>query len=220
MLDKYGLQLGNAIMAEDKHLALYQAREHTGGGAFLGAHCLRCADPLSAFVSQELVDKYPVEYIAGGATQNALRVAQWMLQCSGAASYVVRLNRPSRPPSHLRPHSAPPSHSQGAVGQDEFASLQAKVASKDGLRTYYLQVDGSPTGKCAVLVVDGERSLVASLGAAEQYKARVCRCFGRASTSLTLPPAGAPLLVPRWSTWRATGRWWRLPVCTTSAASL
>ena len=26
MLDKYGLQLGNAIMAEDKHMALYQAR--------------------------------------------------------------------------------------------------------------------------------------------------------------------------------------------------
>lgn len=61
---------------------------------------------------------------------------------------------------------------QGAVGKDEFASLQEKVASKDGMRTHYLRVDGFPTGKCAVLVVDGERSLVASLGAAEQYKVR------------------------------------------------
>ena len=26
LLEKYGLQLGNAIMAEEKHLALYQAR--------------------------------------------------------------------------------------------------------------------------------------------------------------------------------------------------
>ncbi len=33
---------------------------------------------------------FPVEYIAGGATQNAIRVAQWMLQCPGAASYFVR----------------------------------------------------------------------------------------------------------------------------------
>jgi hypothetical protein len=32
-----------------------------------------------------------VEYIAGGATQNAIRVAQWMLQVPGAASYFVRL---------------------------------------------------------------------------------------------------------------------------------
>ena len=56
------------------------------------------------------------------------------------------------------------------MGKDEFASLQEKVASKDGMRANYLRVDGFPTGKCAVLVVDGERSLVASLGAAEQYK--------------------------------------------------
>lgn len=29
---------------------------------------------------QELEEKYKVEYIAGGATQNSIRVAQWMLQ--------------------------------------------------------------------------------------------------------------------------------------------
>ncbi len=36
------------------------------------------------------MDNYKVEYIAGGATQNAIRVAQWMLQVPGAASYFVR----------------------------------------------------------------------------------------------------------------------------------
>ena len=46
-----------------------------------GAHPLR---------AQELVDNFKVEYIAGGATQNAIRVAQWMLQVPGAASYFVR----------------------------------------------------------------------------------------------------------------------------------
>lgn len=30
MLDKYGLKLGNAIMAEDKHLSLYQVRPTRG----------------------------------------------------------------------------------------------------------------------------------------------------------------------------------------------
>ncbi len=38
----------------------------------------------------------------------------------------------------------------------------------------YLRVAGTPTGKCAVLIVDGERSLVASLGAAEAYKMEHC----------------------------------------------
>ena len=47
-------QLDSAILAEEKHLPLYK----------------------------ELVDSYKVQYIAGGATQNAIRVAQWMSQHS------------------------------------------------------------------------------------------------------------------------------------------
>ena len=42
--------MNNAILAEASHLPLYS----------------------------ELVEKYPVEYIAGGATQNSIRVAQWV----------------------------------------------------------------------------------------------------------------------------------------------
>ena len=54
-LEKYGCTLNNAILAEEKHIALYE----------------------------ELVAAFPVQYIAGGATQNSIRVAQWMLQvCS------------------------------------------------------------------------------------------------------------------------------------------
>jgi adenosine kinase len=62
--------------------------------------------------------------------------------------------------------------SQGAVGNDEFATRMETVARGDGVTCNYVRADGAPTGKCAVLVVDGERSLVASLGAAEHYKAR------------------------------------------------
>merc|ERR1712061_371446 len=50
--DKYGLQPGNAILAEEKHAPLYD----------------------------ELAASKDVKYIAGGATQNSIRVAQWMLQ--------------------------------------------------------------------------------------------------------------------------------------------
>ena len=46
LLDKYDVKLNNAILAEDKHKPLYQ----------------------------ELIDSYPVQYIAGGATQNSIRV--------------------------------------------------------------------------------------------------------------------------------------------------
>ena len=61
---------------------------------------------------------------------------------------------------------------QGAVGNDEFATRMETVARGDGVTVNYVRADGAPTGKCAVLVVDGERSLVASLGAAEHYKVR------------------------------------------------
>jgi hypothetical protein len=51
-LDKWDLKMNNAILAEEKHVPMYE----------------------------ELVEKFDVEYVAGGATQNSIRVAQWMLQ--------------------------------------------------------------------------------------------------------------------------------------------
>ena len=68
LFEKYGVSLNNAILAEPKHLPLYD----------------------------ELVKSYPVQYIAGGAGQNSMRVAQWMLQRPGLTGYF------------------------GAVGTDEF----------------------------------------------------------------------------------------------------
>ena len=67
VFDKYGVLPGNAILAEEKHQPLYA----------------------------ELVDKYEVDYIAGGATQNSIRVAQWMLGDSmpGASAYIGCISR-------------------------------------------------------------------------------------------------------------------------------
>jgi len=60
VLEKYGLESNNAILAEEKHLPLYA----------------------------ELAKQPNVKYIAGGATQNSIRVAQWMLQEKDATAYM------------------------------------------------------------------------------------------------------------------------------------
>lgn len=88
MVDKYGLKMNNAILAEEKHMPIYA----------------------------ELAAKEDVEYIAGGATQNSIRVAQWMLQAQGATSYI------------------------GCVGDDDYAKKLKECAEGDGVKTYYLTV--------------------------------------------------------------------------------
>ena len=50
-----------------------------------------------------------VEYIPGGATQNSIRIAQWMLQVAGATSYM------------------------GCVGKDDFGKKMSEIATKDGV---------------------------------------------------------------------------------------
>jgi len=117
-LDKYKVQLNNAILADETHAPMYQ----------------------------EMTEKFDVEFIAGGATQNSIRVAQWMLQVPFACSYM------------------------GAVGQDKFADEMRKACLKDGVFANYFVDEATPTGTCGVLVKDGERSLVAALNAANNYK--------------------------------------------------
>eukprot|EP00461_Guttulinopsis_vulgaris_P001430 UN01430 len=60
LFNKYDLKPANAILAEDKHLPLY--------------------DEIQAA-------PYTPEYVAGGSAQNSIRVAQWMLQKEGATAY-------------------------------------------------------------------------------------------------------------------------------------
>ena len=93
----------------------------------------------------ELVESYPVEYIAGGATQNSIRVAQWMSGEPHFGAYI------------------------GSIGDDEFGRQLRAAAERDGVTPYYYTEGGAPTGTCAVLVHDKERSLVANLAAAEKY---------------------------------------------------
>ncbi|KAH9768385.1 Adenosine kinase [Citrus sinensis] len=117
-LKKYDIKLNNAILAEDKHLPMYD----------------------------ELASKETVEYIAGGATQNSIKVAQWMLQIPGATSYI------------------------GCIGKDKFGEEMKKNSTAAGVNVKYYEDESAPTGTCAVCVVGGERSLVANLSAANCYK--------------------------------------------------
>ena len=80
-LQKYDLKPNDAILAEPKHLPIYR----------------------------ELVDKYEVEYMAGGSTQNGIRVAQWMLQKRFATSYI------------------------GCIGDDDFGKQLVRQATNDGM---------------------------------------------------------------------------------------
>jgi adenosine kinase len=118
LLEKYGLKMGNAILAGPEHQALY-------------------AEVVSKFGSS-------VQYIAGGATQNSIRVAQWVGgESSGYTGYV------------------------GAIGSDEFGTTLTKSAQSEGVTTLYQVSSEKPTGTCAVLVYQQERSLVANLAASE-----------------------------------------------------
>ena len=53
---------------------------------------------LQRAIFPDMVSNFEVEYIAGGATQNSARVAQWMLGEAGSVTYM------------------------GCVGKDEFAA--------------------------------------------------------------------------------------------------
>ncbi|CAK9011034.1 unnamed protein product [Durusdinium trenchii] len=116
--DKYGLVPGNAILAEDKHQPLFK----------------------------ELAAKPDVLYVAGGATQNSIRVAQWMLQEPGKTAYM------------------------GCIGEDEFGKKLTDACKKDGVDCKYMIDKTTPTGACAVTIMNKERSLTTNLHAANNYK--------------------------------------------------
>ena len=105
------------------------------------------AEEKHAELYAEMVRDHEVEYIAGGATQNSIRVAQWMLQKKGATAYM------------------------GCVGKDRSPGANEGVVQGDGVFADYMVDESTPTGTCAVIVKDGERSLCAALNAANNYKA-------------------------------------------------
>lgn len=117
-LDKYGFELNNAILAEEKHMSAYE----------------------------DLKAMPNVEYIAGGATLNSIRICQWVAQDKpGSTAYI------------------------GCIGKDENGKTMTDCVGKDGVAPYFKLSDDTPTGTCAVCIKDKERSLCANLAAANKY---------------------------------------------------
>uniref|UniRef100_A0A8C6K6J3 Adenosine kinase n=1 Tax=Nothobranchius furzeri TaxID=105023 RepID=A0A8C6K6J3_NOTFU len=118
-LDKYSLKPNDQILAEDKHKALFD----------------------------ELVKKFKVEYHAGGATQNSIKIAQWMIQ---------------------EPHNVGTFF--GCIGKDKFGEILKQKAKETHVDAHYYEQDEEPTGTCAACITGDNRSLVANLAAANCYK--------------------------------------------------
>jgi adenosine kinase len=121
MLLKYGLQPDNAILAEASHLPLYKELETDSS--------------------------LQVDYVAGGATLNTMRVGQWCLQEPGVFSYF------------------------GSIGADAQADKLIKNAEEAGVNMKPQVNTTNPTGTCAVLITDNgkHRSLVANLSGANDF---------------------------------------------------
>lgn len=118
-LDKYGLKSNDQILAEDKHKALFE----------------------------EIVKKFKVEYHAGGATQNSMKIAQWMIQ---------------------EPHKVCTFF--GCIGNDKFGEILKQKAEEAHVDAHYYNQEEEPTGTCAACITGANRSLVANLAAANAYK--------------------------------------------------
>lgn len=115
--DRYDVKPDSALIAEEMHLPMYS----------------------------DLANNHDVHYTAGGAAQNTIRVAQWMLKQPGATSYF------------------------GCIGTDEFGDQLKRCATEDGVNVNYMEDPETPTGTCAVLLRQGERSLIANLAASNNF---------------------------------------------------
>ncbi|KAG7512533.1 adenosine kinase-like isoform X1 [Solea senegalensis] len=118
-LDKYALKPNDQILADDSHKALFE----------------------------ELAKKFNVEYHAGGATQNSIKIAQWMIQ---------------------EPHNVGTFF--GCIGKDKFGQILKQKAEEAHIDAHYYEQDEEPTGTCAACITGDNRSLVAHLAAANCYK--------------------------------------------------
>jgi len=124
-LDRHNLEANNAILAEAQHIPMYKEMVKD----FKNPKC----DIL--------------EYIPGGATQNSIRVAQWLFGKKSSCSYF------------------------GCIGNDDFGKILQSKTSDEGVNAIYQIHPEAATGTCAVICTQGGkcRSLVANLAAANLF---------------------------------------------------
>lgn len=116
-LAKYDMKPNDAILADEKHKNIIN----------------------------DLIEKYNVDYIAGGSVQNALRVAQWLIEKPKVTTFF------------------------GCVGDDKYSKILEDKARENGVNVQYQYHDTESTGTCAVLITGHHRSLCANLAAANCF---------------------------------------------------
>lgn len=120
LLAKYNLEANNAIIADSTHKELFE----------------------------EMVKDFHPEYLPGGATQNSIRVAQWMLQRQKATSIY------------------------GGIGDDIFGTILRQKVVDVGVDVCYEVHPSKETGICGAIITGEDRSLVTKLGAAELFSVK------------------------------------------------
>jgi adenosine kinase len=108
----------------------------------LGSCNLAADEQLPLF--EELSQRRDVEFVPGGASMNSIRVARWLMT-TDACTFV------------------------GSLGDDEFGCILERALSRAGVKSHFMHHEEKPTGTCACLIVERERSLLANLGAALEF---------------------------------------------------
>ena len=84
----------------------------------------------------------------GGSSLNSVRAANYMLTAAGHTRRTAFI---------------------GSIGNDEFGRTLETELSETGVSALFHKDEATPTGTCAVLVLDNERTLVANLAACLKY---------------------------------------------------
>merc|ERR1712083_663740 len=63
----------------------------------------------------------------------------------------------------------------GCIGKDKFGELMESTTTAAGVDCFFMEDEKTPTGTCAVCVTGKERSLVANLAAANEFKIGHCK---------------------------------------------
>lgn len=99
-------------------------------------------------IYNELVENFSdTTYLASGSAQNTARVTQWMLSVPNSAAYM------------------------GCIGCDSYGSQLKACIAGAGVTAHYMEDPTTSTGKCAVLLHRGARTLIANLGASTNFNA-------------------------------------------------
>jgi adenosine kinase len=122
MLKKYELTNGAAILAEEKHMPIFD----------------------------EVFNMPGMVKVTGGAALNSARSVAYALKQMGVTESKTDY--------------------MGCIGKDERGANLAKLCEEAGVTTHFCESEDKPTGCCAVVIYNKERTLTTDLAAACAYK--------------------------------------------------